>query len=249
MTSGPPTWASPPPETRWSAPASGPRDIDFLLVQSMCPDFLNTPDGCRIHEVLGLPSRTFTTTVEASCAGFLQQLVLAQGLIATGVGTRGLIVQSAPMSRILRQADPWSAAFGDGAAAAVVGAVAEGYGILTQAHATDGSTHGGLVTGVPGARWHDEGAAYMYVANNDHARKMVMSIPDAVKDLVEISLAEAGVGPEDVAFIAAHQATILVRRGHPGGRGPAQRPPGQHVPLDDQPVRRQPPVRDGHGGA
>jgi 3-oxoacyl-[acyl-carrier-protein] synthase III len=186
----------------------GASDIDFLLVQSMCPDYLNTPDGCRIHEQLGLPYRTFTSQVEASCAGFLQQLVLAQGLINAGIGTRGLIVMCAPMSRILRQADPWSAAFGDGAAAAVVGQVADGSGILAQAHATDGSTHGGLVTGVPGARWHDAGAAYMYVEDNERARRMVMQIPDKVKELVEISLDQAGIAKDDVDFIAAHQATI-----------------------------------------
>ncbi len=185
----------------------GPGDIDFLLVQSMCPDYLNTPDGCRIHGLLGLRPGCFTTSVEASCAGFLQELVLAQGLIAAGVGKRGLIIPCAPMSRILRPEDPWSAAFGDAATAAVVGGVRDGYGILAQGHATDGATHGGLVTGVPGARWHDPGAAYMYVENNDHARHMVMSIPDAVKQLIEDALTTAQVAKPEVAFLAAHQAT------------------------------------------
>jgi 3-oxoacyl-[acyl-carrier-protein] synthase-3 len=186
----------------------GPGDIDFLLVQSMVPDYHNTPDGCRIHHELGLPARCFTTTIDASCAGFLQQLVVAQGLIAAGVGSRGLLVQCAPMSRILRPHDPWSAAFGDGATAQIVGTVGAGRGILAQAHGTDGSTHGGLVTGVPGARWHDDGASFMYVENHDRARRMVMSIPDAVKDLIEISLTRAGIGKEQVGFLAAHQATI-----------------------------------------
>jgi 3-oxoacyl-[acyl-carrier-protein] synthase-3 len=186
----------------------GASDIDFLLVQSMCPDYLNTPDGCRIHEVLGLPTRTFTTTVEASCAGFLQQLTIAQGLIKGGLGKHGLLVQCAPMSRILRQADPWSAGFGDGAAAAVVGIVSDGRGILAQAHATDGRTYGGLVTGVPGARWHDAGANFMYVEDNDRARTMVMSIPDAVRNLVDVSLEQAKIERDQVSFIAAHQATI-----------------------------------------
>jgi 3-oxoacyl-[acyl-carrier-protein] synthase-3 len=183
-------------------------DVDFLLVQSMVPDYLNTPDGCRIHEQLGLPARCFTTTVDAVCAGFLQQLVVAQGLIAAGIGKVGLLIQTSAMSRILRPADPWSATFGDGASAIVVGPVAEGRGILAQAHATDGRFHGGLVTGVPGARWHDAGASSMYVDSNDKARGMVMAIPDSVKELSEDVLARAQVAKEDVAFLAAHQATI-----------------------------------------
>jgi 3-oxoacyl-[acyl-carrier-protein] synthase III len=185
-----------------------PGEIDFLLVQSMVPDYLNTPDGCRIHLELGLPARCFTTTVDASCAGFLQQLVVAQGLIAAGIGTRGLLVQCSPMSRILRASDPWSAAFGDAATAVVVGPVRAGLGILTQAHGTDGRCHGGLVTGVPGARWHDPGAAYMYVENHDRARAMVMTIPEIVKELLEDCLVRAEVPKAEVGFLAAHQATI-----------------------------------------
>ncbi len=183
-------------------------EIDFLLVQSMVPDYHNTPDGCRIHRELGIRSSCFTATIDTSCSGFLSQLTVAQGLIASGIGKVGLLVQCAPMSRILRQSDPWSAAFGDAATAAVVGVVREGRGILAQAHGTDGRFHGGLVTGVPGGRWHDEGPAYMYVESHERARGMVMAIPDAVKGMIEASLEEAGVAKSDVNFLAAHQATI-----------------------------------------
>jgi 3-oxoacyl-[acyl-carrier-protein] synthase-3 len=185
----------------------GPGDIDFLLVQSTCPDYINTPEGCRIHSLLGLRPGCFTTSVDAACAGFLQCLTLAQGLIASGVAKRGLIVQCTPMSRILRQEDPWSAAFGDAATAAIVGEVREGYGLLAQAHATDGATYGGLVTGVPGASWYDDGPVSVHVANHEHAREMVMSIPDVVKGLIEATLRTAGVAKPDVNFLAAHQAT------------------------------------------
>jgi 3-oxoacyl-[acyl-carrier-protein] synthase-3 len=184
-----------------------PGDIDILLVQSMVPDYHNTSDGCRIHEALGLPARCFTTTIDASCSGFLSQLAVAEGLIRAGIGARALLVQCAPMSRILRPEDPWSAAFGDAASAVVVGRVASDRGILAQAYSTDGTVHGGLVTGVPGARWHDPGAAFMYVEDFGKARAMVMAIPDAVKSLTERALADAGLQNGDVAFLASHQAT------------------------------------------
>ncbi|HTL37125.1 MAG TPA: 3-oxoacyl-[acyl-carrier-protein] synthase III C-terminal domain-containing protein, partial [Kofleriaceae bacterium] len=185
-----------------------PTDVDFVLVQSMVPDYHNTPDGCRIHLELGIRPSCFTATVDASCSGFLTSLTVAQGLITAGIGKVGLLVQCAPMSRILRAEDPWSAAFGDAATAVVVGQVREGRGILAQAHQTDGRFHGGLVTGVPNGRWHDKGAAYMYVESNERARGMVMAIPDAVKNMVESSLVEAKIEKKDVAFLAAHQATL-----------------------------------------
>jgi 3-oxoacyl-[acyl-carrier-protein] synthase III len=185
-----------------------PSDVDFVLVQSMVPDYHNTPDGCRVHLELGIRPSCFTATIDASCSGFLTQLTVAQGLITAGIGKVGLLIQCAPMSRILRAEDPWSAAFGDAATAVVVGQVREGRGILAQAHTTDGRFHGGLVTGVPNGRWHDQGAAYMYVESNERARGMVMAIPDAVKTMVESSLTEAKIQKSEVAFLAAHQATL-----------------------------------------
>lgn len=185
-----------------------PSEIDFLLVQSMVPDYHNTPDGCRIHREMGIKPGCFTATIDASCSGFLTSMTVAQGLIRAGIGKVGLMIQIAPMSRILRATDPWSAAFGDAATAQVVGEVAPDRGVLAQGHMTDGAYHGGLVTGVPGGRWHDEGAAYMYVENNDAARGMVMAIPDAVKSMLERALGDAKVEKDEVAFLAAHQATI-----------------------------------------
>lgn len=183
-------------------------DIDFLLTQSMVPDYHNTPDGCRIHHELGLKPNCFTATTDASCSGFLTGLTVAQGLMSARIGEVGMIVQAAPMSRILRQSDPWSAAFGDAATAAIVGPVGENCGVLAQVHGTDGRFHGGLVTGVPNARWHDAGSAYMYVENNDRARGMVMAIPEAIKGMIDRILVDANIAKDEVTFLAAHQATI-----------------------------------------
>lgn len=187
--------------------AVGPGDIDFLLVQSMVPDFLNTPDGCRVHAELGLPARCFTANIDMACSGFLSQLAIGQAFIHSGLGRVGLLVQCAAMSRIMHAEDPWSAAFGDAATAEVIGPVSPGYGVLAQAHATDGRFHGGLVTGVPGKHW-TEGVPHVCIEDHDKARAMVMSIPDIVKGLIEDTLAQAKVAKDEVAFLAAHQATI-----------------------------------------
>lgn len=184
------------------------KDIDFLLVHSVAPDYHNTPDGCRIHLELGISPSCYTATIDNACSGFLSSFTLAQGLIATGTGKVGLLVQCNPMSRLLRPSDPWSAAFGDAATAVVVGRVSEGRGILAQAHHTDGRFHGGLVTSVPGKRWHDDGPVSVHVADHEKARGMVMAIPDAGKSLIESTLAKANIRKEEVTFLAPHQATV-----------------------------------------
>ncbi|MEZ4368764.1 MAG: 3-oxoacyl-[acyl-carrier-protein] synthase III C-terminal domain-containing protein [Kofleriaceae bacterium] len=185
-----------------------PQDVDFLLVQSTTSDYLHVPDGCRVHEQLGIATNCFTLQTDMMCSSFLQQLILAEALIHSGIGTTGLLIQCSTMSRHLRPEDPWSAWFGDAATAAVVKPARPGRGLLAHAHMTDGRYHGGLVTGTPNAHWWDGGQPIVHVNDGDRARGMVTAIPEAVKILIERALADADLSKSDVRFIATHQATI-----------------------------------------
>ena len=44
-----------------------PSDIELVLVHSTTPDYLNTPNACKIHHALGLPERCFTMSIEGMC--------------------------------------------------------------------------------------------------------------------------------------------------------------------------------------
>jgi 3-oxoacyl-[acyl-carrier-protein] synthase-3 len=185
----------------------GPADIDFLIIENTTPDYL-APDGCRVQDELGLRrDGLYTIQTNTVCNAFVQQLVLAEGLVRGGAFRCGLIIQCSVMSRHLRPQDAFSAWQGDGCTAAVVGTVAPGRGLLGHAHATDGRFHGGLVFGVPGKRWYDEGRVVFYIQDQARASAMIQSIADETETLVSRCLAQAGVERADVAFFAAHQGT------------------------------------------
>jgi 3-oxoacyl-[acyl-carrier-protein] synthase-3 len=189
-----------------------PLDIDFLLVENTTPDYL-VPDGCRVQLELGLRrDRLFTLQTNAVCNGFLQQLAVAEGLVRGGAFRCGLLIQCSVMSRHIRQADPFSAWVGDGATAQIVGAVAPGRGLLGHAHATDGRFHGGLVFGVPGKRWYEDGPVLFYIEDQQKARDMILTIADESELLLERSLQQAGVRRDEVRYFAAHQGTAWLGR-------------------------------------
>jgi len=184
-----------------------PSEVDMLLVQTTTPDWLHVPTACRVHDELKLPWKCHTLQTDGMCVAFLQQLIMADAMIRTGQVRIALIIQTCAMSRFLRREDQFSAWFGDGTTAVVVGPVAEGKGLLGVAHATDGHVYGGVVTGIPGKRWYDEGKVIVYLDSPRGAREQFLTIGDTAKPLMDTALEKAGAAREDVAYFACHQAS------------------------------------------
>jgi 3-oxoacyl-[acyl-carrier-protein] synthase-3 len=188
-----------------------PKDIDFVLSYSFVPDFLLTPNAFALHARLGLSKKCFTTGVEAACNSFLIGLMMAEQMIKGGRAKLGLIVQSSAVSRILPPEEQTSAWFGDGAAAVVVGPVADGRGILGHATRTESSLHCGVVTGIPGKRWYDEGRSLFYANDRAAAFKIMVGVADNGKEIVDEALAEAGLRADQIDFFACHQVGPWMR--------------------------------------
>lgn len=184
-----------------------PGQVDMLLCQTTTPDWLHVPTAVRLHHELGLPAHCHTLQTDGMCNAFMQQLIMADAMIRTGQIKIAVIVQACAMNRFLQQEDQFSAWFGDGATAVVVGQVAEGHGILAVRHATDGSVYGGCVTGVPGKRWYDEGKTVIYLESARGARNQFLRIGDTAKPLMEQALGVAKLTTADVDFLACHQAS------------------------------------------
>lgn len=190
-----------------------PGDIDFIMSVQFCPDDLQIIPAARLQHRLGLSPHTMSVTVDAVCNSFQSQLNLAAGLIATGQYRCGLLVQSSSATRLLETHDTFTPFFGDGATAVVVGEVQPGYGLLSSVHRSDGALADGMVTGVPGKHWHDEGKVRAYVRDGLQTRTVFLSLLDYAKEVVPAAVAQAGLGLEDVTFYASHQATSWLRRG------------------------------------
>jgi 3-oxoacyl-[acyl-carrier-protein] synthase III len=194
-----------------TAAGLSPDKVDVLFTSTSTPDFLCVPNACRVHEGLGLSSRCMSSTVEAMCNGFLTQLSIAAPMLACGQGQYALLIQSSLMSRISLVEDQQSAWYGDGATAVLIGPVSKGRGVLGRAHKTDGSYFGGVVCGVPGKRWYDDGQPHAYIHDLARARRMVLGTADLGREVFDAALEQSGLCREEIAFYGSHQAWVWFR--------------------------------------
>ena len=186
-------------------------EVDFVIGFSICPDDIQVPGACVVHERLGLKDGCLSFNVDAVCNSFQTQLTIAAGLIRGGFGRRGLLLQSSSISRLTRPQDQFGVFFGDGATAVVVGPVTDGKGLLGASHHTNGKLSSGLVCGVPGGAWHDPGAVVTYTKDGFQARQIVLNLADLAAEVVPEALLRSSLTLDDVDFYACHQATPWLR--------------------------------------
>jgi 3-oxoacyl-[acyl-carrier-protein] synthase-3 len=188
-------------------------EIDCIIGFTQVPDYLLVPHSSLLHRNLGLSSRVLTFDVQSACNSFLQQLILAQSLVASGRVRQCLLVQSTAAAHLCKPEDPVSAWCGDGATAQVVCAAPAGRGLLAAATRTDGSYFEAVVGGVPGERWYraDE-RLYAYNEDRAQARAMLMRVADMGAEVLHDALKSAGARADEVDFYASHQATVWFRR-------------------------------------
>lgn len=188
-----------------------PSTIDLVLTHTVVPDYQLTNPACQVHRRLGLPKRCLALQTEASTYSFMAQLTLAQAAIMSNQATNALLIQSCCASRLLDIDDPVSVVLGDGAAAAVVGHVREGYGILAAVHHAEGRTGRSLVAGVRGGRWFDEGRAIIHIADPEELEDVLLHTVGFFKDSAETALSEANISGADVGFLCIHQGTAWLQ--------------------------------------
>ncbi len=97
------------------------KDLDMIICSTTTGDHLIPAEACAIAERLGATCPSFD--ISAACAGFVFALDVAEGYLARDRAGTVLIVAAEQMSRALDWTDRNTCVlFGDGAAAAVVGA-------------------------------------------------------------------------------------------------------------------------------
>jgi 3-oxoacyl-[acyl-carrier-protein] synthase-3 len=121
-----------------------PDEIDLVLSASPVPDRILPGNGPALQAKCEL-ANAVAWNLEIGCAAAPAMLVAAAALVRTGAFRRVLIVASSALSRVLDYAASASPAFGDGAAAAVVGPLPPGRGVLAHWMRTDGTLREGAV--------------------------------------------------------------------------------------------------------
>jgi len=105
-----------------------PDDIDLVLVSCLFPDQYVVGDAIGLAAAMGFRCPCYN--VESACGVATADLVMACAMVETGRARRVLIITACTYSRSAHADNPMSLTSGDGAAAFVIGPVAEGHGLL-----------------------------------------------------------------------------------------------------------------------
>jgi acetoacetyl-CoA synthase len=183
-------------------------DIDYLIVSTSTGDSPQPPTSSLVQSKIGA-NRAACFDINVVCAGFVFAVGLANSLVAMNPTAKVLVVASDVYSRILDFGDRRTAVlFGDGAGAAVVGKVADGYGLLDLELVSRGEASELIHVPAGGSRLPASAAT---VANGDHYFKMNGRgvrefVNSGVPPAFETLLKRAGIAVEDVDHFVPHQA-------------------------------------------
>lgn len=186
--------------------------LDCIIVATETPDTKFPSTACVLQDLLGAKAAA-AFDLSAGCSGFVYSLSVANSMISSGLYKHILIVGAETLSRIMNWKDRNTCVlFGDGAGAAVVGEVPEGYGILSVEMGADGS--GGKFLQMP-AGGSRKPASHETVDNNEHYIFMDGSevFKFAVKIMASASkkvMDKAGISSEEVDLIIPHQANTRI---------------------------------------
>jgi 3-oxoacyl-[acyl-carrier-protein] synthase-3 len=185
-----------------------PSDIDLILCATVTPDQILPSTGCIIQAKLGA-NKAAAMDLVAACSGFLYGLTVADTMIRTGQSKYALVIGAEILTQYVDYTDRQTCVlFGDGAGAAVLGAVNGERGILAARIRSDGRYEEQLYSPGGGTR---RPASPETLAAGDHFFKMKGNelFKVAVRSMADISrevLEEAGVSAEDVKLFIPHQA-------------------------------------------
>jgi 3-oxoacyl-[acyl-carrier-protein] synthase-3 len=187
-------------------------ELDLVIVATISPDMPFPAVSNLVQDRLGA-RRAAAFDLGAGCSGFIYALATGAQFIASGLYRRVLVIGADALSRVLNWSDRSTCVlFGDGAGAAVLGAVAPGTGLLSYDLGSDGSGAELLCVEAGGSRLP---ASRETVERMQHTLRM--SGGEVFKFAVRIieestrrALDRAGLTTADIDCFIAHQANIRI---------------------------------------
>jgi 3-oxoacyl-[acyl-carrier-protein] synthase-3 len=185
-----------------------PGDVDALVLATTTPDRQIPATSAAVQHELGLRGGAFD--VNAACSGFVYALVVAHGLVRSGMGTV-VVAGSETLTRFTDMTDRATAVLmGDGAGALVLTASDEDR-LLASDLGCDGSA---------GQLLYAEIGSTMQMTGRDVFKRAVRASVGSARR----SLAAARLTIDDIDLFVPHQANLRImeavarRLGLPGGR-------------------------------
>ena len=189
-----------------------PGDIDFIMVGTASPDYVVPSTACLVQSKLGA-THVGAMDFSAGCSGYIYGVTLASQFIRSGLYKHVLVIGAEVLSRLVNWADRSTCIlFGDGAGAAIMGPVEDGYGYIASELGSDGSLGGILnipASGIAEPVTHraiDSGRIYIHMEGSEvfkHAVRHMEATTEAV-------MKKAGITIDDVALFIAHQANYRI---------------------------------------
>ena len=190
-------------------------ELDLIIVTTETPDYLTPSMSCIIQSKIGA-QKAAAFDLNAACSGFIYGMTIANQFIKSGYYKHVLVVGCEGLSKIVDWKDRNTCViFGDGAGAAVLGPVEEGYGIITTHIGADGVL-GKNIT-MPCCYIGPED---IQVRSGDNKKVLWMDGSEVFKFAVRIMeqatnkvLEDSGLSMEDIKLIVPHQANIRIIEG------------------------------------
>ncbi|HWL93238.1 MAG TPA: beta-ketoacyl-ACP synthase III [Phycisphaerae bacterium] len=189
-------------------------DMDVIIVATITPEAILPSTSCFVQQALcSKPVPAFDLV--AACSGFVYSLLNGAFMLQNSGYKNILVIGAEVMSGITDMEDRSTCIlFGDGAGAAVLSATPDvsGPAILHYTMNAEGSGDALLHVPAGGSRLPTSNMTvnekYHYVKMN--GREVYKRAVKRNHDLVDRTLAESGVKPEDIALVIPHQSNLRI---------------------------------------
>lgn len=187
-------------------------EIDLIVVATITPDMSFPATACLVQDRLGA-TQAATFDLSAACTGFIYGITTAAQFISTGAYQHVLVIGVDCLSRIVDWEDRNTCVlFGDGAGAAVLAPVEDGYGLLSFDLGGKGAGGDLLKVEAGGSRLPAsletvEGKKHTIFMNGREVFKFAVKV---MSHSTETALAKAELNKEDIDLFIPHQANIRI---------------------------------------
>jgi 3-oxoacyl-[acyl-carrier-protein] synthase-3 len=189
-----------------------PDEIDAVIVCTTTPDYHFPSTASILCDKLGLKN-AYAFDLQAACCGFLFGLEQVASMVASGRHKKVILVGADKMSSMVDYSDRATCPiFGDGAAAVLVEATTEEYGILDSMLRTDGKglpflhmKAGGSVC-TPSYFTIDHKMHYIYQEGRTVFKYAVSNMSEITATIAE----KNGLTKENIDWVVPHQANMRI---------------------------------------
>ncbi len=189
-----------------------PEDVELLIVATCTPDYRVQNCSSLVQKKIGAVNAA-CFDIQAACSGFIYSLTVGRSLIQTGMYKKILVIGAESVSRLLDMTDRNTAIlFGDGACAAVMGEVEEGYGIISSYMGTEGVDDGTLRIKAGGTMYPAtvervlNKEIYLEMNGTDVFKFAVKALPFATKEAAK----KGNVDLSTIDILFPHQANLRI---------------------------------------